>query len=223
MLHDSGQSPIIILAKSAVPMGIANTGTIATNGTVTLGTALNTTYSGGIWLYFPAAAFAASAAGFYWTVMSSTTAGTVYTSQTSGVAVTGSNSAYTGDTTIRTAISITLPGGSLGPNGSIRLYTNISTNNTAGAKTMTPALGATNLQVISSTTSLNNSGFILVSNRNSQILQRSSTIGNASFGGTNYPAIDTSIDQAITLKLTLAVATDVLVLEDYLIELIPRS
>src|SRR4051812_43169817 len=74
-----------VLAQSAVPMGIANSGTVATNGTYTAGTAYNTTYNGGLWLYYPATAFATLPAGFYWSVGSSTTGFQVYTSQTSNV------------------------------------------------------------------------------------------------------------------------------------------
>lgn len=81
-LLDPGGTPAripYILAQCNVPIGIAPTGTMAANGAITLGTALNTTYSGGLWLYLPAgAAYAGSLAGFYWTVMSSTTLGTVY-------------------------------------------------------------------------------------------------------------------------------------------------
>jgi hypothetical protein len=213
-----------ILKQSAVPMGIANTGTIATNGTVTLGTALNTIYTGGIWLYFPTTAFAASAAGFYWCVMSSTTVGVVYTSQTSGVAVTGSNVAYTGDTTIRTAVSVTIPGGAIGVNGSFKISAWGSINNTSGSKTVTATFGGSATTAIIGTTSTNISNCVTVANKNSLASQRYSNAAvssTTSMGG--FIAVDTSTDQAIAIRLTLAVATDVVVLENYLVEIFPGN
>lgn len=224
MLRAVGGVRNYVLAQSAVPWGIANSGTIATAGTVALGTALNTTYTGGIWLYYPAAAFAASAAGFYWTVMSSTTAGTVFTTQTSGVQVTGSNAAYTGDTTIRTAVTINLPGNSVGANGSFKTLISGSINNSAGAKTLTTKLGASTLGAVAATTNTAIGMNSLTSNRNSLALNKTSN--NTALTGTTgmsqtWTTIDTSTDQSITLNLTLAVATDVLVMEGYLIEVLP--
>jgi hypothetical protein len=43
------------LSESGIPVMVANSGTIATNGTVTLGTALPTTYAAAF-CYFPASA-----------------------------------------------------------------------------------------------------------------------------------------------------------------------
>jgi hypothetical protein len=117
----AGNNMPYVLAQSAVPYGIANSGTVATNGTYTAGTAYNTTYSGGIWLYFPATAFATASAGFYWCVASSTTAFQVYTDATAATLITGSNSGFTGSTSQQTAVSVTLPGGVVGANGKVRI------------------------------------------------------------------------------------------------------
>jgi hypothetical protein len=213
-----------VLSQGAVPYGIANSGTIATNGTVTLGTALNTTYSGGIWLYFPAAAFAASAAGFYWCVMSSTTVGVVYTSDTSAVAVTGSNSAYTGDTTQRTAVSVTIPGGSMGANGSVRHHAGHSINNTAGNKVTSTFFGATSIFTATGTTNTSMGYEAVTTNKNSASSQRTSNLGvTGATGQGAFSAIDTNTDSLLTFRLQLAVATDVLVLENWLVELLPGA
>lgn len=213
-----------VLAQGAVPMGIANSGTIATNGTVTLGTALNTTYSGGIWLYFPSTAFASGSAGFYWTVMSSTTVGVVYTSQTSNTPVTGSNSAYTGDTTARTAVTVTVPGGAMGPNGSLRLSAGCQTNNSAGTKTVAALFGASQIIGTTGTTNVAFSINGITTNRNNQALQRTSVYSQltpTSQGA--YTAIDTTTSQSITIRITIAVATDVIVLENWIVEIIPGN
>lgn len=137
------KSPQILL-QCGVPIGISPTGTMAANGAVTLGTALNATYDGGLWLYYPAGAvFAGSEAGFYWTVMSSTTLGTVYSNTytpgstpfdipASPTAVSAAGpGAYTGYVGTLTAHSFTLPGNLLGPHGTI-LTDFISTNNSSG-------------------------------------------------------------------------------------------
>ena len=65
----------------AYPFIFPPTGTMADNGAFTSGTALPATYSGGAWCYFDTDDIAAGvAAGWYWTVWSSTTAATVYNS-----------------------------------------------------------------------------------------------------------------------------------------------
>lgn len=68
-LTDTDDSLIYLttaLHQSAVPVGIAPSGTMGANGSVTLGTALSVVYSVGVFLYYPAsAAYTASAAGFY--------------------------------------------------------------------------------------------------------------------------------------------------------------
>lgn len=68
----------LTLDVDVIPVAIAPTGTMANNGAITLGTALNATYPQ-IYLCLPASAIVAgSAVGCYYAVMSSATAGTVY-------------------------------------------------------------------------------------------------------------------------------------------------
>jgi hypothetical protein len=216
----AGNNMPYVLAQSAVPYGIANSGTVATNGTYTAGTAYNTTYSGGIWLYFPATAFATASAGFYWCVASSTTAFQVYTDATAATLITGSNSGFTGSTSQQTAVSVTLPGGVVGANGKVRIAASSSCNATAGQKSMQFALGATNLTIVNSASVLAINSVQTIANRNSLSRQRLSNFSSATGSG-GYATIDTSADQTISIKLTLAVATDVVVLEDYTIEVMP--
>ena len=66
------------LFSSGIPFILPSSGTMSTNGAVTLNTALATTYPG-TFTYFPAGAvYALSPAGWYYTVYSSATQGTVY-------------------------------------------------------------------------------------------------------------------------------------------------
>jgi hypothetical protein len=211
-----------VLAQSAIPYGIANSGTVAVNGTYTAGTAYNTTYSGGVYLYFPATAFATAPAGFYWCVASSTTAFTVYTDNSATTPVTGSNAAFTGSTAQQTAVTVTIPGGAIGANGSVRSAVSCSTNSSAGAKSLVVGFGAANYGAVSATTSTAINSTQIVTNRNSASSQRLSLFSGVNAAGT-YGTVDTALDVALTYKITLAVATDVLVLENYLVEVFPGA
>lgn len=224
------RNPPYILAQGGTPIGIAPTGTMGANGAVTLGTALNTTYSGGIWLYFPAGAvYSGSTAGFYWTVMSSTTLGTVYNNTyvpgTSSFDIPASPTAvvdagpgaYTGVTSEITAISVTVPGGSLGKHG-ILFYEQYSAfNNTAGNKRVLMRLAGTAMEDRYTTTEQGSAQRIGFMNRGSQARQtkaRSSSL--TGFMPMGAPAedttVDTSVDCAATISLVTAVATDWIIL-----------
>jgi hypothetical protein len=141
-----------ILAASGIPVMVANSGTIATAGVVTLGTALPAQYRG-CFMYFPASAVVGDSTGgiYYVDMDTSTTVGTVYAGKygvANGVttafspqipstltAVVGSNSAYTGSTTATNLINVAIPAGAIGNNGVVRVTVNWTTNNSAGAKT----------------------------------------------------------------------------------------
>ena len=69
----------VVIDQNGVPIGISPTGSMAANGAVTIGTALDQIYADGIWLYYPVgAAYGGSVAGFFLTVIFSTTPGTVF-------------------------------------------------------------------------------------------------------------------------------------------------
>lgn len=121
------------LAMWGVPVGMAPSGSMGNNGAVTLGTALDVIYTGGLWLYFPAGAVAAgvpAAPTFLWTVMSSTTVGTVYNSTFDGLSVPAVGStatpyattgpgAYTGVTAATVVATIPVAANLLGSTGAI--------------------------------------------------------------------------------------------------------
>jgi hypothetical protein len=124
----------------------APTGTMANNGAVTLGTALDRTYSEGCWMWFPAGAVATgvpAAAAWLWVVMSSTTVGTVFNSTyTTGNPTAGTATAYattgpgafTGDTTEH-GVTIPIAAGLMGANGVVTAGVQYRHNSTAGTKT----------------------------------------------------------------------------------------
>ena len=231
-----------VLGVSGIPVIVANTGTIATNGTVTLGTALPTTYANAF-VYFPASAVSGdSTGGIYYVAFSSTTVGVVYAGKygvANGVgsvaftpvvpsgtltAVTGSNSSFTGSTTETTLINVTVPAGSIGNNGQIVVTANWACNNSAGAKTGAVYLGGTAVGSSSSyTTSTGGSSLNSIRNRGVLNAQSSQLIGGAATGASVYTAIDTSIDKAITITGDTATATDHIILEGYTIQMLPKD
>jgi len=137
-----------VLFQTGIPYIKAPSGTVATSGVVTLGTALPTTYDMGAWLYLPAGAVSGGLAGLYWTVFSSTTVGQVYVNfidpavafdpatRPSGTltAAVGSNSAYTGLGTTTTFINVNIPANTVGDHSHIVFSEEFSYNLNANNK-----------------------------------------------------------------------------------------
>ena len=232
-----------ILAQSAVPVCLAPNGTIATNGTVTLNTALPTTYSGGIWLRFPASAVSGDVTGgLYWTIMSSTTVGTVYAGKvdpasaftpyvgsTAGGAVKGSNSEYPQDTAADvTLANITLPAGAMGTQGMLAVREIfVLGNNSASSKWPKVKVASTTIMNglggSAMTTNTAGRGVAFFRNCGNAALNMSNQY--LSFGQSNSTAwstIDTSASVTLTLTGQLAtVATDFLIISGFTIEVMP--
>jgi hypothetical protein len=235
VLAAQGQVPQI-LAQSAVPVGIAQNGTVATNGTITFATALPAAYAG-VWLYFPSTAMADGLAGFRWctSVAASTTNFQVTTAYLATIGIpavptgysngVGSNSAYTvsGEVTVA---SVTVPGGMMGPNGRIRIRRKGTANITAGVKISITRFGGTqffwagmtNYSYYTHDVEIFNIGMV-----NAQV-------GSPTNVGTDWAintqpytrgAIDTSIAQTIAMGCQLVAATDYIISEAFSIEVLP--
>lgn len=231
-----------VIANFGIPVIVAPNGTIATNGVVTVGTALPTTYSGGAWVRFPAGAVVAGSAGLYYTVFSSTTVGQVYTNfsdastaftpsiPTSLVAATGSNAGYTqGVGSDFNLANITVAGGLMGANGMLRPSYYIQTNNSAGNKISKCAFSTIAMCTITTTTSIGTRIQPYLLNAGSMALQKSplATSGTAGIGLTSgtasamtYSTIDTSTAQQLVLTGQIATATDYIILESLTIEVL---
>jgi hypothetical protein len=229
----------LMIAQSAVPAGLPSSGTIGNNGALSGITALTITYPG-IWLYFPAGAvYAGSVAGFYWTVMSSTTAGTIYDTRLSGTEapyvpasptpiVAAGPGAYT--QTTGSAITIcthTIPGGAMGINGSLTCIPISRMNNSAGNKKVLVVSAASVVVDVTFTTMAQFRQFVETINRGVANVQARTFWGG--FGnsatdpmGANL-AINTAADWPVTHQLQIAVATDTIVLERLYISLTPRD
>lgn len=223
-----------ILAMGGIPTIIANSGTVATGGTITLGTALQLTYPQ-CWLYLPAGAIVGGSAGWYYAIMSSTTVGVVYTNYQAtmtqplalGVAATltvatGSNSGYTGVTTEVTMAAAVIPAGLLGTTGRVVAEGNWAHNSSAGAKVAKVAFGGSTVLSVSDTTTLGIDIRKTIQNRSasSQIIRVAVDTGAAQSVAPTLLAIDTSAEVTVALTGSIATATDTMVLENFLIEVL---
>lgn len=223
-----------ILAMGAIPCIIANSGTVATNGTVTLGTALQLTYPQA-WLYLPAGAVVGGSAGWYYVIMSSTTVGQVYTNYQAtmtqplalGAAATltaavGSNSGYTGVTTTVQMAAAVIPAGLLGTNGAVRMTGYWAHNSTAGAKVAGILFGGSTVLTSSQTTTLGINLTKTVHNRaaDKQLIRVAVDNQIAQSVAPTLLSIDTTAEVTASLTGSIAVATDTMVLESFLIELL---
>jgi hypothetical protein len=219
---NDGMTRPYMLSQANVPVFLPSSGSIGNNGALTLSTALDLNAYANCYLYFPANAIeAGSAAGLYYTVMSSSTAGTIYNNTyTSGVpsipasptafATTGPG-AYTQTTaTDITLLSFTLPGGALGANGSMFVFPLIAMSSSANTKTMKMNIGGTETNSTQQTTISQQS--IPFTFRNKGVVNRNvSNVGSGFTTGSSSPThttIDTSASKTVLLTARLANAAD---------------
>jgi hypothetical protein len=225
----TGTNVPYVAAQWAIPFIQISSGSIGDNGALTGVTALPTTYSGGAWCYYPAAAISAgSSAGWYWTVFSSTTAGTIYNSTyTSGIPGIGTTTAFattgpgafTGDTTQRIGPVIATAANAMGPNGSIVAGGAMTGTSSASAKTLRfswPS-GGTTVNAIAITNGLAAAGEVIVQNKGvtgSQLVT-GIVLYNASLSTVpQYTSIDTTSARSVGFSLQKALATDNAILEN---------
>ena len=220
--------------SGSVPVGIPPSGSVGDNGALTLGTALQTTYSNGIYLYFGSGKlFAGSAANLYWVVMSSPTVGTVYNNTYSGgqplppasatpIVATGPG-AYTQVTATDIQLVVeTIPGGTLGPNDGLISYPLWTVPNNANSKRTYTWLNSSVVSGFSETTVLVSSKPVRIQNRNNVAAQITSDVsGMVSTGssGAKFINQDTSVNFTIKYTGYLTNAADYVILEAYRIEL----
>lgn len=222
------------LAHAAIPVGLAPTGTMANNGAVTLGTALNTTYAA-CYLYYPAGAVAAgvpASADFLYTVMSSTTVGQVFNNSmsanldTNGMptapasptafATTGPG-AFTGTTgSAITLYTLTVPAAAMGTNGLYRYAFKVALNATAGGRTFLTSFGGTTINNPSLGNVVGQRIYGWVENRNSASVQNmwqeqftTSSVAAAAA----YAAVNTGGAVTVLATMNRAVATDTFMVE----------
>ena len=174
---------------------VAPSGTVAADGTITLGTALPAVFASGVYLWLPAGAISGGSAGWYLATMSSTTVGTI-----AGV---GSGSAYTGATSEVTALSVDIPTPSKGAASILRLAHMCASN--TNAKTARFRIGGTQYM----TTAISTVGHalfvakLLITGLGDGVVSITSENG----GGSSAGGILTGVGSAISINCTLQLAT----------------
>jgi hypothetical protein len=224
-----------VYAKWTIPVITGSSGSIGNNGALTGFTATPARlFAEGAYVYYPANAIAAGvAAGFYWTVFSSTTAGTIYNSTyTTGTPVAGTLTAfattgpgaYTGATSEQ-GVTITIPAV---PAGTVlRITTLWEGNGVANAHNLRIRLGgaagtAFLSQNLAQQSSMYDQRQIIVVGTSRQIGQTSG--GNAMVATAGVAPITSTVDMSASTTLVLTTehttATDWSALSALMVEII---
>lgn len=222
-----------VIGQSGIPTVVVPNGTVATNGTITVGTALPLIYLQA-WIYLPAGAVVGGAIGWYYCVFSTTTVGQVYTAFKATMdaphippvltLVAGSNSSYTQATAADIQMGgATVPANLLGAAGSLEYCSFLSYNSTAGNKTAKLKFGAGVVvsSVATSTTGLTIRKKLQQRATNSQVIQASLETGATVSVAPTLLAIDTTADVVASFSGQIATATDYIILEGWTIDLCP--
>ena len=222
------------LAQWGVPFILTPSGTFSSNGALTVGTTLPTTFTGGFWGYYPQGAINTTvsapgyAAGWYWTVCAGPTTCTAYNSvYTSGIPTAGTTTAFSGVTgvaytqTISSYIpgpTISMPAGSMGPNGALFVdLTNSRNTGGAGSVLMQLVLNLT-VQATSNILTTNYWGggmhrVIRNMGVNNQQVQYAfggalNSDSTASSNGPSFSTVATGSTQPVIIQMQLQTATD---------------
>lgn len=225
-------SPAKYLYQSGTPVGIQSSGTVGNNGALSAISTFATTYPA-IYLYFGANVICTvgsggNAAGFYYTVMSSGTAGTIY----NNVLVDGSRpvviasptafsctgpGAYTQVITSQNLVTVAISGGSMGANGQMQIYDLWSIKNSANGKIFNITFGGSAIQTSNVTTFNAYENHLWVYNTGQQNRQVASPSTPTTYGpyttANQYLSIDTSASFNVIANATLTNAGDYVVLE----------
>jgi hypothetical protein len=217
------------LLTCGIPVGIPSSGSIGANGALSNIAAFPTTFNNpGVFLYFPVGAvYAGSAAGFYWTVMSSTTAGTVYDNilVVSAPAIPASPTAvvsagpgvYTQTTVEVTALTATLYAAQVDSNASIRVVESTVVPVNGNTKSVRHRLNNTILWYRNPATyNFETHEFVMVCRGlQNQVTSKSDVslvnAGNSVLG--QYTAIDLTVDRTYAVTLQLSSASDYIVID----------
>ena len=224
----------VMLFNTAIPVGLPGGGSIGNNGALTLTTALQTTYSS-IYLYFPANAISAgSAAGIYYVVMSSTTAGTIYNNTYTGERPTVPSSPTAFSTTGPgaytqtvgsdiTMYSVTIKGGTMGLDGCIsvpRFMVTMPATSGSGKLTKTKLGSTTDYSLAHGATTVFLQASRTIVNRgvaNQQIMFSAVALSTTS---PTFATENTSVDVTYTFTAQIATsATEYMIFDAAIMEL----
>lgn len=195
-LIEPGKIPVTATTSAqGVVKGIAPSGTVAADGTITLGTALPAAFAE-IALYLPAGAIAGSSEGFYFVEMSSATVGVVL-DRLGGAAMTGSGLAYTGATSEVTLRSEVLVGAE-----NFAINAQFSVSNSVGTKTGRLRIGTSQGIVATATSSVGLGFSANVSRITKYMFSVSNAVANGSTSAIAFVAPDSQLTASITGQLS---------------------
>lgn len=234
-LKSNGGNVVYVLSQTGLPMIIPSSGVLTpgTSAQLALTTALPATFSGGCYMFFPANALSgSSAAGFYYVVMSSTTVGTIYTTvyatgtpaiPANPVGFTVTTAIYAQSTSAQIAVTVALPGNSLGVGGAIDWYTHGSNSNSANNKVCAVKYSSFTIgtRTETTTTSTRIAGNMVNSGATS-IQTATYTPAGSSADTLVRGAIDSTASQNLTINLTNANVLDYVILESYSFKITPN-
>jgi hypothetical protein len=139
------------------------------------------------------------------------------------VLVGGTGWSTTGDTNENTLTSVTIPGGSLGPNGTLSIDTLWSYTNSANTKTMRIRFGSLAGNILLNITATTTATARFLS-RSSNLNSQSSQIvfANGSIGNSGNPVsnltVDTTVDSILYFRGLNGLSSETIKLESYLVE-----
>jgi hypothetical protein len=233
----NGQAPVI-LSQSGIPVLIPSSGNIGNNGALSGLTALPVAMAA-CFMYFPAGAIAAgSAAGLYFVAMDTTSSGTIYNNTyAQGAAaapqklvpfVTVGPGAYVQTTAEVNLRQVTVPGGSMGPNGRSREFSLMEVPNNANLKTLRAYFDTLLHGNVAPTTTLSLRQEFFVQNTGSETAQRYAvgTSGVAVTSGTQSAVnllagtVDTRVDKLVAITGQLGNAADYLISTAFSVEVL---
>jgi len=234
-----GSMTEFVLFQSSIPFVIPSSGTMGNNGALSsLSPGLPRTISA-CYMYFAVNVIASGvAAGWYYTVMSSTTAGTVYNNAyTSGqpsipasptaFATTGPG-AYTGVATSQAAMQYSLPALTMGFRDTLRITEKYSWTSSTNTKTFSTTFGGSTAQSFTNATSGNTSAIVLLDisaqdATNAQVCGNSGSSTGATSSNFAFLTIDTTAAQTLAFNIQHNTAAEFVILESVLIELLRGS
>lgn len=225
------------LGQSTLPFVLLPSGTMGNNGAYTTANAAQATAYPNAYCSVPAGAIATgvpAAQTWYYCTFSTTQAATlfnnIYTSGTPAIPASPTAFATTGPGAFTqttgsniAAYTLSIPGNTIGLNGSIQLWLSKSNNNSGGSKMVSVTYSTFALGTSSSTTVTSSWGMTFFSDRDVTNVQVSPGLTTPNFGsaGVVYGAIDSTTSQNIIFNLQLQTATDTMALESAVVELLP--
>ncbi|MBV8649692.1 hypothetical protein [Paludibacterium sp.] len=218
-----------ILAQSAVPVILLSAATnISATGAITGLTALPYQPSGIVRVY--CFAQAGLAANLYYATFSSTTACQLYLDAAATITPSGiAPSAYTSGTAQVTLASVPIPGGSMGGNGALRV-TYLVGRNAGGTSSVNHGFYVSGTEIASnisfSTANAGTGVLKTLRNRGSQNIQVAPGYSNDGSPSASAPGrfnIDFSTDKVAQINGQLVSTADLLILEGYTFEVLPKA